>query len=100
MSERLQKYLAKAGIGSRRSCEVLIQQGKITVNGVTAKIGSSVSENDVVEFENNVIKVKEDEIRVIMLNKPEGVLSSSVREKKIPIAVSYTHLTLPTNREV
>ena len=82
MSERLQKYLAKAGIGSRRSCEVLIQQGKITVNGVTAKIGSSVSENDVVEFENNVIKVKEDEIRVIMLNKPEGVLSSSVREKK------------------
>ena len=89
MSERLQKYLAKAGIGSRRSCEVLIQQGKITVNGVTAKIGSSVSENDVVEYENNVIKVKEDEIRVIMLNKPEGVLSSSAREKKIPIVYDY-----------
>ena len=89
MSERLQKYLAKAGIGSRRSCEVLIQQGKITVNGVTAKIGSSVSENDVVEYENNVIKVTEDEIRVIMLNKPEGVLSSSAREKKIPIVYDY-----------
>ena len=39
MSERLQKYLARAGIGSRRACEVLIKNGKVSVNGSVAKIG-------------------------------------------------------------
>ena len=89
MSERLQKYLAKAGIGSRRSCETLIHQGKIIVNGEVAKIGSSVKDTDVVEFDNKVIRVKEDILKVLMLNKPEGVLSSSAREKNIPIVYDY-----------
>ena len=89
MSERLQKYLAKAGIGSRRSCETLIHQGKVIVNGEVAKIGSSVSDTDVVEFDNKVIRVKEDILKVLMLNKPEGVLSSSAREKNIPIVYDY-----------
>ena len=80
MSERLQKYLAKAGIGSRRACEKLIQEGKVILNSRIAQIGASVSEIDVVEFDNKIIKVKADELKVIMLNKPEGVLSSSARE--------------------
>ena len=87
MSERLQKYLAKAGIGSRRACEKLIQEGKVILNGRIAQIGASVSEIDVVEFDNKIIKVKADELKVIMLNKPEGVLSSSAREKNIPIVL-------------
>jgi 23S rRNA pseudouridine2605 synthase len=89
MSERLQKYLAKAGIGSRRACEKLIQEGKVILNGRIAQIGASVSEIDVVEFNNKIIKVKADELKVIMLNKPEGVLSSSAREKNIPIVYDY-----------
>ena len=89
MSERLQKYLAKAGIGSRRACEKLIQEGKVILNGRIAQIGASVSEIDVVEFDNKIIKVKADELKVIMLNKPEGVLSSSAREKNIPIVYDY-----------
>ncbi len=89
MSERLQKYLAKAGIGSRRACEKLIQEGKVILNGNIAQIGASVSEIDIVEFDNKIIKVKADELKVIMLNKPEGVLSSSAREKNIPIVYDY-----------
>ena len=89
MSERLQKYLAKAGIGSRRACEKLIQEGKVILNGKIAQIGASVSEIDIVEFDNKIIKVKADELKVIMLNKPEGVLSSSAREKNIPIVYDY-----------
>jgi len=89
MSERLQKYLAKAGIGSRRACEKLIQEGKVILNGKIAQIGASVSEIDIVEFDNKIIKVKADELKIIMLNKPEGVLSSSAREKNIPIVYDY-----------
>ena len=89
MSERLQKFLAQAGIGSRRSCENLIKDGKVLVNGKIAKLGTKVSNADEVEFDNKVIKLKEVDIKLIALNKPEGVLSSSAREKKIPIVYDY-----------
>lgn len=89
MSERLQKYLARAGIGSRRACEVLIKEGKVSLNGNLAKIGATVGDQDIVEFEGKVIQVKETDLKVIILNKPEGVLSSNAREKKIPIVYDY-----------
>ena len=89
MSERLQKYLARAGIGSRRACEVLIKEGKVSLNGNLAKIGATVRNQDIVEFEGKVIQVKETDLKVIILNKPEGVLSSNAREKKIPIVYDY-----------
>jgi 23S rRNA pseudouridine2605 synthase len=89
MSERLQKFLAKAGLGSRRKCEALIKDGKVLVNGKVAQIGISVSEHDEVIYDNNIIEASIDEIKLIALNKPEGVLSSSVREKNIPIVFDY-----------
>jgi len=89
MSERLQKFLAKAGLGSRRKCEAFIKDGKVLVNGKVAQIGISVSEHDEVIYDNNIIEASIDEIKLIALNKPEGVLSSSVREKNIPIVFDY-----------
>ena len=89
MSERLQKYLARAGIGSRRFCEALIKEGKVTLNGNVAKIGATVSDQDVIEFEGKTVDVKATDLKVILLNKPEGVLSSNAREKKIPIVYDY-----------
>ena len=94
MSERLQKFLAQAGIGSRRSCENLIKDGKVLVNGKIAKLGTKVSNEDEVEFDNKVIKLKEVDIKLIALNKPEGVLSSSAREKKFQLFMT-TYLILP-----
>jgi 23S rRNA pseudouridine2605 synthase len=89
MAERLQKFLAKSGIGSRRYCESLIKEGLVKVNGEIAKIGSSVSEKDEVEYDTKVIESSKEELKVIILNKPEGVLSSNAREKKIPITFDY-----------
>ena len=43
MTERLQKFLASAGIGSRRGCEQLIKDGKVIVNGKVAELGTTVS---------------------------------------------------------
>ena len=89
MAERLQKFLAKSGIGSRRYCEELIKSKKIKVNGQIALIGSSVNKNDEVEYDGNVISFTESEIRLLMLNKPEGVLSSNKKEKNIPIVFDF-----------
>ena len=89
MLERLQKFLAQAGIGSRRGCENFIKEGRVTVNGKVEKLGTKVSNEDLVEFDNKAIELKEVDIKVIALNKPEGVLSSTAREKKIPIVYDY-----------
>ena len=43
---RLQKFLAQAGLGSRRSCEQLIKENKISVNGQIAALGTKVSDAD------------------------------------------------------
>ena len=89
MAERLQKFLAKSGIGSRRYCEELIKSKKIKVNGQIALIGSSVNKNDEVEYDGNIISFTKSEIKLLMLNKPEGVLSSNKKEKNIPIVFDF-----------
>ena len=76
MPERLQKYLADSGLGSRRYCEDLIIRKEILVNGEIAKIGATVSSNDKIEFQGNQIQKKTEEIKIVMLNKPEGYISS------------------------
>ena len=89
MAERLQKFLAKSGIGSRRYCEELIKSKKIKVNGQIALIGATVNRNDEVEYDGNIIYFTESEIKLLMLNKPEGVLSSNKKEKNIPIVFDF-----------
>ena len=94
--KRLQKFLAECGVGSRRFCESLIKDKKILVNGLVAELGSKVGLNDEVTYEDKNISIESSKLKVILLNKPEGVLSSAVREKKIPIVFDY--LTNSTNQ--
>lgn len=86
---RLQKYLAQAGLGSRRSCEQLIKDKKILVNGNLAELGAKVSESDEVYYEGKKVSLKIADLKVIMLNKPPGVLSSRKDEKKIKLVFDY-----------
>jgi 23S rRNA pseudouridine2605 synthase len=87
--KRLQKFLAECGVGSRRFCESLIKDKKILVNGLVAELGSKVGLNDEVTYEDKNILIESSQLKVILLNKPEGVLSSTAREKKIPIVFDY-----------
>ena len=89
MSERLQKFLAKAGVGSRRFCEELIKSKKIKINGKVAEIGVSVDITDVIEYEGNEISYVKSDLKLLMLNKPEGVVSSNKKEKNLPIVFDY-----------
>jgi len=73
-SQKLQKVLAQAGLGSRRAMEKLIEAGKVKVNGEVATLGQRVTSEDVIEFGRRRIqfKVTARLPRVILYHKPEG----------------------------
>lgn len=75
MSEKIQKVLANAGVGSRRQIEAWIQEGKITVNGRLATIGDRMTYHDTVCVDGREIKLnrsKNQKSRVLIYHKPEG----------------------------
>ena len=75
MKERLQKLLAKASYGSRRKTEILIQNGRVTVNGRVAKLGDKADINeDRVAVDGQPIRLERP--IYLMLNKPPNVLTS------------------------
>jgi len=79
---RLQKYLASAGVGSRRYCEELITAGRVRVNGAPATLGQSVTPGtDRVEYRGREVKPEQEKV-VIALNKPAGYLSACFRGKE------------------
>ena len=86
---RLQKFLAQAGLGSRRSCEQLIKDNKVYVNGKLAVLGTKVLETDEVIFDGEKVLLKTSDLKVIMLNKPRGVLSSKKDDKKIKLVFDF-----------
>ena len=75
---RLQKYLAEAGIASRRKCEEYILAGRVKVNNkVTTELGTKVNpEKDEIYFDDKKIENKE-ELVYILLNKPIGYVTTA-----------------------
>ncbi len=80
--ERLQKFLAHAGVASRRKCEELILQGKVKVNGqVVRELGTKIDpEKDIVHVNNRKISAKKNYV-YIMVNKPRGYVSTVKDER-------------------
>jgi 23S rRNA pseudouridine2605 synthase len=75
MEERLQKILARAGFGSRRACEGLILQGRVSVNGQVAQLGQKADpDRDRITLNGKLVSVK-DRCTYVALYKPRGVLS-------------------------
>ena len=76
-SMRLQKYLARAGVASRRACEAIILAGRVSVNGaVVTELGTKVvPERDTVEVDGKVVLLGDSQV-ILMLNKPKGYLTS------------------------
>lgn len=75
--ERLQKVLSRAGFGSRRVCDELIEEGRVRVNGVMANPGCRVSiETDKIEVDGVPVSVL-DGLVYYLLNKPVGVVSTA-----------------------
>lgn len=87
---RLQKVLAQAGIGSRRACERLIEEGRVSVNGVPIhEQGVRVNPRvDVIHVDGERIPTAGDVI-VLALNKPRGVLSTMEDDQGRPCVGDY-----------
>lgn len=80
--ERLQKILAAAGYGSRRKCEILIEQGRVSIDGETVLVQGRRA-----NLQSNIIRVDGKRIQaptgmtVLALNKPKGVLTAMSDER-------------------
>lgn len=73
--EKLQKVLARLGLGSRRTLEQWIKEGRISINGQVAHLGARVEARDSISVDGRPVKreeLEQDIRRVLIYNKPEG----------------------------
>src|SRR4051812_24596695 len=74
-TEKLQKVLARAGLASRRQIEEWIEAGRVSVNGVIAKLGDRVGEQVTIRVDGhpiNIRPVSPNKCRILLYHKPEG----------------------------
>lgn len=84
--ERLNKFLAHAGVGSRRHCDDLIAAGRVKVNGtVVRELGTRVEQGQTVHVDDK--PVKEERLVYWLVNKPRGVLCTNYDPAGRPLAV-------------
>jgi pseudouridine synthase len=72
---RLNAYLARAGVSSRRGAEELIRAGRVRVNGEIAGLATFVSEGDHVELDGALLEV--EPLAYVLLHKPKGVVTTA-----------------------
>ncbi len=78
---RLNKYIAQAGVASRRKADELIANGNVKINGIAVKeLGTDVKDGDVVEVNGRRIEAESRKVYVL-LNKPVGYVTTSADEK-------------------
>ncbi len=80
-TERLQKVLAAAGVGSRRACEDLIFRRRVTVNGRVAQLGDKVDPATAEIHVDGERVVTDTRLVYLAMNKPRGVVSTMADEK-------------------
>ncbi|MFD3445564.1 23S rRNA pseudouridine(2604) synthase RluF [Microbacteriaceae bacterium 4G12] len=80
MNLRINKYISESGKASRRGADKLVNEGKVTINGKVAKIGSQVQPGDNVLVNGSPVRIARNHV-YIALNKPVGITSTS--EKKV-----------------
>ncbi|MBU3839527.1 MAG: 23S rRNA pseudouridine(2604) synthase RluF [Candidatus Ruminococcus intestinipullorum] len=93
---RLNKYLSEAGVCSRREADRLIESGRVFVDGMRAKTGMKIVPGQVVKVGKKVVS-KQDEMVVLAVNKPVGIVCTEERRERnsiirflnYPIRVTY-----------
>ena len=93
---RLNKYLSEAGVCSRREADRLIENGRVTVDGKAAQTGMRITPGQVVRIGGKIVS-KQDEMIVLAVNKPRGIVcteekrerNSIVRFLDYPVRVTY-----------
>lgn len=89
--EKLQKVIANAGYTSRRKAEVLIEEGKVKVNGEEAYLGMRVASTDKIEVEG--ILLTKNPLQYYLLYKPEGYVSTTADEHNRKTVIDLINTT-------
>ena len=84
MSEKLQKVLARAGLGSRRKMETVIAEGRVSLDGKVVGLGERVTEDQIIRVDGRIVKYKSADsvaCRILAYNKPEGEICTRSDEE-------------------
>ena len=84
--ERVQKVMARIGVGSRRASEILISEGRVTVNGEVIELGARVGPGDELAVDGIVYSTRPDAV-MYLLNKPAGVVTTASDPQGRPTVV-------------
>ncbi len=97
---RLNKYLSEVGYCSRRKADVLIEQGRVTINGVVPEMGTKVSPGDEVRVNGELIVPPKKDNVYLAFNKPIGIVcTTNPKEKKnIVDYINYPTRIFPIGR--
>ncbi len=91
MSEKIQKVLANAGLGSRRQLETWIEAGRVTVNGRMAKLGDRMTAHDRIRVDGRevLVEARTTQPRVIAYYKPEGEICTRSDPEQRPTVFDH-----------
>lgn len=77
LGTRINKYLSEVGYCSRRAADKLLEQGRITINGVKPELGTKILPGDEVKVDGQLIKATEEDFVYIAFNKPVGIVCTT-----------------------
>ncbi|MBE5964284.1 MAG: 23S rRNA pseudouridine(2604) synthase RluF [Lachnospira sp.] len=99
MEVRINKYLSEAGVCSRRAADKYIEDGKVTIDGVVATMGSKVGDGQKVVFCGKELK-KVEKLIMIACNKPVGIVCTAAKDDKDNIVdfINYGERIYPIGR--
>lgn len=98
---RLNKYLSEVGYCSRRAADKLIEEGRVTINGVVPEMGTKVGTNDEVRVDGKLIKDTKESFVYLAFNKPLGIVCTTdtrVEKDNIIDFINYPKRIFPIGR--
>ena len=98
---RLNKYLSEVGYCSRRAADKLIEEGRVTINGVVPEMGTKVGPNDEVFVDGKLIKNSKKSFVYLAFNKPLGIVCTTdtrVEKDNIIDFINYHKRIFPIGR--
>jgi 23S rRNA pseudouridine2604 synthase len=98
---RINKYLSEIGYCSRRAADKLIEEGRITINGVVPEMGTKIASSDVVSVDGKQVSKTEEEHVYLAFNKPVGIVCTTdtgVEKDNIIDYINYSRRIFPIGR--
>ncbi|WP_343695513.1 23S rRNA pseudouridine(2604) synthase RluF [Flavobacterium sp.] len=98
--KRLNKFISETGYCSRREADKLIEEGRVTINGVVPEMGTKVSPDDEVRVDGKLIVEKHEKLIYLAFNKPVGIECTTNLEVKNNIVdyINYPKRIFPIGR--